>query len=406
MDPAITKNILRDMEYERQRQTPPAGFPQLPLIPGGRYVDAEFLQLEWQAMWLKSWLYACHLDEIPEQGSYLLWKKTKSPIILVRGKGKDVSAYYNSCRHRGGPLVQERQGKLDGHFVCGYHGWCYKLDGTLKSVPDKRDFVDLDISNIALQPVNCERIGNWVFINEDSHAQPLLEHLQPIPQHLEQFQPDNIRLVHAKTYDVDCNVKILLDAFFEVYHLASLHPHTVGRFLDHRGTTIKLWPNGHSIMITPNRHAQWVDPGTAGMQEISTVTDIPAQHNMSINFYPNLISPMSSTGMPFLTFWPATAKTTQIDCHWFAPDWGEGECDPLWQSRIENFERILYEDTQFAPQLQASLESPGFDGITLNYQERRIYNWHEELDRRIGLECVPEHLRVKPLLEPYIEKTV
>ena len=43
--------------------------------------------------------------------------------------------------------------------------------------------------------------------------------------------------------------------------------------------------------------------------------------------------------------------------------------------------------------------------MTLNYQERRIYNWHEELDRRIeraGIE-IPESLKVRPLLEPYLE---
>jgi hypothetical protein len=45
--------------------------------------------------------------------------------------------------------------------------------------------------------------------------------------------------------------------------------------------------------------------------------------------------------------------------------------------------------------------SPGFRGIPLNYQERRIYHWHEELDRRIGRERVPAHLRVQPLLEPF-----
>jgi hypothetical protein len=51
------------------------------------------------------------------------------------------------------------------------------------------------------------------------------------------------------------------------------------------------------------------------------------------------------------------------------------------------------------------VESPGFKGMTLNYQERRIYHWHEELDRRIaraGIE-LPESLRVRPLLEPYHE---
>ncbi len=44
--------------------------------------------------------------------------------------------------------------------------------------------------------------------------------------------------------------------------------------------------------------------------------------------------------------------------------------------------------------------SPGFRGIPLNYQERRIYHWHEELDRRIGIQRIPEELRVQPRLEP------
>jgi hypothetical protein len=47
--------------------------------------------------------------------------------------------------------------------------------------------------------------------------------------------------------------------------------------------------------------------------------------------------------------------------------------------------------------------SPGFRGIPLSYQERRIYHWHEELDRRIGADRVPASLRVQPRLEPFYE---
>ena len=68
-----------------------------------------------------------------------------------------------------------------------------------------------------------------------------------------------------------------------------------------------------------------------------------------------------------------------------------------------NFDRILDEDLQFAAQIQESIMSRGFRGIPLNYQERRIYHWHEELDRRIGRERVPEALRIAPLLERYYE---
>jgi hypothetical protein len=54
------------------------------------------------------------------------------------------------------------------------------------------------------------------------------------------------------------------------------------------------------------------------------------------------------------------------------------------------------------PRIQESVESPGFDGLNLSYQERRIYHRHEELDRRIGAQNVPAGLRVPPLLAPYV----
>jgi hypothetical protein len=38
----------------------------------------------------------------------------------------------------------------------------------------------------------------------------------------------------------------------------------------------------------------------------------------------------------------------------------------------------------------------------LSYQERRIYHWHEELDRRIGAARLPEELRVRPMLDGWL----
>jgi choline monooxygenase len=43
-------------------------------------------------------------------------------------------------------------------------------------------------------------------------------------------------------------------------------------------------------------------------------------------------------------------------------------------------------------------------GVPINYQERRIWNLHEQIDRTIGLERVPEHLRVPQLLADYVER--
>jgi len=402
MDAAFIERVRKNVEYQRERKSPPDGFPAFAPIAGRRYTDPGFLALESERLWKRSWLYACHVDELPQAGSYMLWKKSGSPILIVRGKDDELRAFYNTCRHRGGPLVKESRGNARG-FVCGYHGWTYDLEGNLVNLRDKRDFVDFDKSCHGLVDVRCERLGNWVFLNEDPAAEPLLEHLGVIPSHLEQFDLHSIRHVDSRSYDVACNVKVLLDAFLEVYHLKSIHTETVDRFLDHRGTDIMLWPNGHSLMITPNRREGWVDPGTIGMKEFQSVTELPATYNLSYNLYPNLVTPVAPTGMPFLVFWPTGSNTMQIDCHWFAPDWGDDERDPLWETRIDNFERILYEDTQFAPQIQESVESPGFRGISLNYQERRIYHWHEELDRRVGADNIEPELRVEPKLDNFVD---
>jgi phenylpropionate dioxygenase-like ring-hydroxylating dioxygenase large terminal subunit len=251
-----------------------------------------------------------------------------------------------------------------------------------------------------LLEVRCEQLGNWVFINEDRDAPPLLESLGAIPTHLANMQLENMRFIASKSFDIACNVKILLDAFLETYHLKSIHPQTVDRFLDSRGTYSVLWPNGHSLMATPHRKADWKDPGATGMPEVATADTVYVNQNVSYNVYPNLVTPISSTGIPFCLFWPKNAREMTVEVHWFAPDGAQDH--ELWPTRMNNFERILEEDTQFAPHIQESVECGGFDGMYLSYQERRIYHWHEELDRRIG-EAVPPDLRIPSLLGPYIE---
>ena len=403
MDQCFIDRVYEGFEYERFRKGPPDEFPALPPIPAGRYTDPEFQALERRFLWRKSWLYACHMHELPHIGSYILWTKTNSPIMIVRTGEDEVRAFYNTCRHRGGPLVEDSCGRVKGGFSCKYHGWAYDLEGRLKGVRDRRDFVDLDMDNLSLVTVACERLGKWVFINEDPAAGPLEDTLGPIAQHWQQFDPDSIRHITSYGFDIECNVKVMLEAFFEVYHLKSIHPETANRFLDHSATNIILWPRGHSLMVTPNRNPDWVDPGTIGMKEFPGVSELPVKTNVSYNVFPNLVTPVAPTGIPFLTFWPASNRSMRVECHWFAPDWGEGERHPLWEKRIENFNSILQEDIELVSKIQRSIESPGFRGVRLSYQERRIYHWHEELDRRIGAEHLPEHLRVKPLLSEMIE---
>ena len=402
MTAGLIDRINAGLTYESSRKGPPEGFPALPRISAGRYIDSEFEQLELEHLWRKSWLYACHSDQLPHSGSFLQWRRTGTPIVIVRTANGSIRAFYNSCSHRGGPLVEGESGTLKNGFVCGFHGWSYDLEGQLRGVRDQEDFVDLDTSCMGLRTVCCEQFGDWVFINQDLNAPALEEALAPVTTQFGLWGVSRTRHVDTRVFEVCCNFKLMLENFLEVYHLGSVHRDTVNRFLDHRGSHMMLWAGGHSLMLTPHRRVDWKDPGTRGLPEFPEVPDLAKHTNVSYNVFPNMVTPVSASGLPFLLLWPLGADRVALESHWFAPA-GDEPLDSVWEQRLENFGRILKEDLAIVEHQQTAMAVPGANGTQVGYQERRIYHWHEELDRRIGIDNIPPHLRVEPRLNELLE---
>ena len=57
MDQVQIDKIKDLIEYERNRTSPPSTFPKLPDLPGKRYTDREFFELEKENLWKKTWLW-------------------------------------------------------------------------------------------------------------------------------------------------------------------------------------------------------------------------------------------------------------------------------------------------------------------------------------------------------------
>lgn len=402
MSAPLTQRLLERVDAAREERVPPAHFPALPDLPAGRYRDPGFLRLEREHLWTGAWLYAGHIDELPGPGSYKLWERSGAPVLLVRDEAGEVRAFYNACRHRGGPLACEPHGNTGAQLACRYHGWTYDLHGRLAGVRDRRDFPGLDFASHGLLPLGCERLGNWIFVNRDTGAEPLERHLGPVGEYFARFDLGSLRLVHQETFPVRCNFKLLLEGFLEVYHLNAVHPGTVDRFLDYRGTHMELWQRGHSCMITANRRRDWRDPGAKGMAEIRGCDDLERTSNPSLHVFPNLVTPVSPTGLPFNLIWPVSDGESLLEVAWFAPDWGAGPRPGGWDQRLQNYNRIIREDMGLVERIQAGLHSPGLRDMPLGYPERRIYHWHEELDRRIGPARIAGELRVEPVLGSWV----
>ncbi len=402
---AWAERIRSQIEYEREREGFPEGFPGLPAIPCERYTDPDFFRLEQESLWKKTWLLVGRDEDFEGPGSFQTFERTGSPLLIVRGMDGALRAFFNTCQHRGAPVVREKCGTTK-RLRCQYHSWAYDLDGQLLNVPDAKDFPGLDRSRLGLKPVRCETYDGWVFVNEDLDAQPLRAWLGPVAEEWSPLCGDTLRSHGSRLERVPANWKVVADAFLETYHLSTIHSNTVADLLDHRGAAMGLFEGGHSRMVTP----KWPEAIARQAEKGSPLPQSPgldplfAETNPAYSVFPNLITPLDTIGFPFILFWPVDVGTTDVEWTFFGPPAPTPEVEKAWEFFIQVFDFVMEEDFQNLAPMQRSIASGGLASIPLSYQERRIYHLHEEIDRLIGPQRVPTHLRVEPVLEAFWER--
>ena len=408
------------MRYEFERTAPPEGFPAFHDIPTARHTSEGFHELEQQHLWPNTWVIAGRAEDVANPGDYFTFDDLGVPLLIVRGTDGEIRCFYNTCQHRGAPVVRESQGSAR-RLRCQYHSWTYEVDGgTLVSVPDERDFVDLDWEQRCLPRASCDTFAGFVFVNRDLDAQPLREWIGPTAALLDPFQGESLREVYRESRIIPCNWKVTAEAFLEVYHFRHIHSHDGVSVLDNRGAAMGLYPNGHSRMITPFSHQNiervgmdgWDDWRLLDQGPFPTIDTVPAMvdcTSTAVSLFPNAIIPLGRIGFPINLFWPIDRHTTRLDWIYYAPPpegtdrFTPGDLPDHWKRRREVYDQIMAEDEMNMAPIQASMESPALSGIPINYQERRIWHLHEEIDRVIGAERIPPELRMEQVLGPYVE---
>jgi phenylpropionate dioxygenase-like ring-hydroxylating dioxygenase large terminal subunit len=193
------------------------------LIPKGRYVAREFLDLEMERLWPRVWQVAGREEEVAEVGDFLEYTIGDQSILVVRAAPDTIKAYFNTCLHRGTRLAEGCGNFETGQIRCRYHGWRYELDGPVAEMVDREDFPPL-APDLSLHEVRAERWGGFVYINMDPEAEPLLEFLDPLPTLLAPYRLEDMRFRSYRTTILPANWKVVVDAFNEAYHVQGTHP--------------------------------------------------------------------------------------------------------------------------------------------------------------------------------------
>jgi phenylpropionate dioxygenase-like ring-hydroxylating dioxygenase large terminal subunit len=400
MSTGLADRIRGQTEREQARTGYPEGFPALPPTPAARYTDPGFYALEQEAIFGRSWLLAGHVSDLPDPGSYRRFDRLGVPIFLIRGRDGQIRGFYNTCQHRGAPVVREEAGRA-ARLVCQYHAWSYDTAGNLLSVPHERDFCALDKEHRALRPVRCETWQGFVFINRDPHARPLGDFLAPVDAELgDQICGPRLRAGIRRNEVVRCNWKIAQEAFLEAYHVPAIHPQTAARVLDYAATAIGLLPNGHSRMMHGlNTERAGASAGaTYGFEPIPTAGPLLGSFSSAYSIFPNITCPLNPYLLPMINFWPVDIETTLIEWVVYGYGWDGPDVPAAYAAFERAFAVVMEEDYANLAPMQASVASGALEDVPLCYQERRIYHFNLELDRCIGRSRIPAHLRT-PLVD-------
>lgn len=222
-------------------------------VPAERYYDREFFELEKEKLWPHVWQMAAREEEIPEAGDFVEYEIVGQSLLIVRQVDGSVKALYNACRHRATELGRGC-GRFPGNqIVCPFHGWRWKIDGSISHVFGREGFAPESIKpeDISLREAKCETWGGHVWINMDHTAPPLQEALFPAADLLDRNAVGNMTVKWWKESVINCNWKLAQEAFFEGWHVKQTHPQlytyrdTTDSEINRASQEYTPFPNGH-----------------------------------------------------------------------------------------------------------------------------------------------------------------
>jgi choline monooxygenase len=170
---------------------------------------------------------------IPNPGDHVERVCFGTPLFAVRGNDGRARVFRNACRHRGMPLVEGTG--CSRALVCRYHGWTYRLDGSLAHVPHANAFPDLNMSARGLVEVTSIEADGLIVIGAlepDAAQSSLRACAQDAMTALTDGSPWRSkllpaeRLVGSESVVRTINWKVLVEQFLEGYHIRSTHRET------------------------------------------------------------------------------------------------------------------------------------------------------------------------------------
>jgi len=317
---------------------------------------------------LRRWpIVYCPSSALPENNSYLARTVAGIPLLAVRSKDSSIKVFRNACRHRG-MKIAEGSGRKNV-FVCNYHGWAYRNDGSLSHIPHETGFPNLDKSCHGLVEVEAREQDGLIYVVQEP-SEGCWDALQNIPRQLSSDQ----QIFSESEYVVDANWKLFAESSLEGYHIKSTHKDT-------------FYPYGYdnlTLAETFGRNGRIVFP----FKRIEKLAELPVEQRKLdgrvthvTNLFPNVIIGVLSHFTSVVILEPVSVDKTRVKT-WTLTNRGKLDSEQALQDaqRDLEFNAIgLQEDRDVVEAIQKGIASNANTHFTFGKFEKLIGHLHRNI---------------------------
>ena len=313
-------------------------------FPTHTYHEPRVYEFELEAIFSRRWQYFAPVERLAVPGDVVIGTIGEIPIVVTRGEDELLHGFVNICRHRGYQVV-----KADCHhrrLVCGYHGWTYRLDGSLEHARDTQSDPSFCNEDFSLMPVAVEQWAQGVFVNPQPNAGSLRDahpKLAPLAEEGE-FDTDatSYTLQREIVTPIEANWKLWYDNGVECYHCPLIHGESFSE-------AFNVDPKDTRTLLTDSLMSWRFQPTAANSGE-----GLRSQNYCSFQLFPGCQIVQQDDMMYMARIVPTGPESCRFIAHYFAQNGADLERVDAW---IALWNQTFEEDREAAEIQQKGLRT-------------------------------------------------
>lgn len=352
-----------------------------PTLPAKAYFDPDWYAQEQRTIWASNWVSAGRVADI-RPGSMKRLRVGDASVILCRAADGGMSAFHNSCRHRGAELCGQDEAPLGKLVTCKYHAWSYAADdGRLVAVGHARPTGDFRKADHGLVPVSIRLWNGFAFLNLSAEPGPLDPDLGL--EVLKNWPMDSLVTGHSMTKDLACNWKVFWENYNECLHCPGIHPELCnlvpiyGQGVMAQNEAPGWIPDDARRPTLKEGARSWTNSGAPCGPEFPGLTAEERQNGYTfVTLYPSMFIVAHVDYVRAVTLQPTGPETTRLTAEWYFPQetLDQSGFDP---AEVAGFAKIVMaQDAEAAEMNQRGLRSPAYRQGTLMPEEYAIHDFH------------------------------